>query len=282
MSKSNLHWKSYVRPGRIFGNLYFVGTYAASSHIIDTGEGLIMIDTGYAEGAYLVLHNIWDLGFCPYDIKYIIHSHGHYDHVGATRALAELTGAKTAISRIDAPMVDGTLVGEGTDIAKGSVDMTLARELGYEFKDFFTPDILLDDGDVLTLGNTSIRCVATPGHTDGTMSFFFDVTDGTNTYRVGTHGGSGTNTQTDDFIRRYGITTQCRRDYMASLDRLEQEHVDIHMGNHVWNNDTDKKLKILNDDPDGPNPFIDPEAWGKFLAVRRAAGEKIMAETKME
>ena len=110
MSKSNLHWRSYVQPGRIFGNLYFVGTYAASSHIIDTGEGLIMIDTGYAEGAYLILHNIWDLGFCPYDIKYIIHSHGHYDHVGATCAIAKLTGAKTAISRIDAPMVDGTLV----------------------------------------------------------------------------------------------------------------------------------------------------------------------------
>jgi glyoxylase-like metal-dependent hydrolase (beta-lactamase superfamily II) len=118
MSKSNLHWRSYVQPGRIFGNLYFVGTYAASSHIIDTGEGLIMIDTGYAEGAYLILHNIWDLGFCPYDIKYIIHSHGHYDHVGATCAIAKLTGAKTAISRIDAPMVDGTLVGEGTDIAR--------------------------------------------------------------------------------------------------------------------------------------------------------------------
>ena len=44
-------------------------------------------------------------------------------------------------------MVDGTLIGEGTDIAKGSVDMSLARELGYEFKDFFTPDILLDEKD---------------------------------------------------------------------------------------------------------------------------------------
>jgi metallo-beta-lactamase class B len=160
--------------------------------------------------------------------------------------------------------------------------MSLARELEYEFKDFFTPDILLDDGDVLTLGNTSIRCVATPGHTDGTMSFFFDVTDGEKTYRVGTHGGSGTNTQTDDFIRRYGITTKCRRDYLESIDKLALEHVDIHMGNHVWNNDTDKKLKKLNDDPDGPNPFVDPEEWGKFLAVRRAAGEKIIAESELE
>ena len=65
--------------------------------------------------------------------------------------------------------------------------------------------------------------------------------------------------------------------WQASTDW--REHVDIHMGNHVWNNDTDQKLKILNDDPDGPNPFLDPTDWGRFLATRRAAAEKILGET---
>ena len=56
-------WEGYVKPGRIFGNLYFVGTKPSSTHIIDTGDGLILIDPGHLENFYLVVNNIWELGF---------------------------------------------------------------------------------------------------------------------------------------------------------------------------------------------------------------------------
>lgn len=84
---SSLHpWEGYMPPFRIWGNIYFVGTSPASTHIIDTGEGLIMIDSGYQHSLYLVLENMRKLGLDPMDIKYIVHTHGHIDHCGATRA----------------------------------------------------------------------------------------------------------------------------------------------------------------------------------------------------
>lgn len=62
-------WEKYIRPSKLIGNLYFVGTYEASTHLIDTGDGLILLDPGYAESLYMVINNIWQLGFKPTDIK---------------------------------------------------------------------------------------------------------------------------------------------------------------------------------------------------------------------
>lgn len=91
-----------MEPFRVFGNLYFVGTEPASAHLIDTGAGLILLDSGYPETLYLVLDSIRRLGFRLEDLALILHSHGHIDHIGGTRALVELTGAKTAIGAADA------------------------------------------------------------------------------------------------------------------------------------------------------------------------------------
>ena len=114
-------WKARMTPFKVIGNLYFVGTIPASAHLIDTGDGLILLDSGYPETLYLVLQSIYELGFNPYDIKYILHSHGHIDHIGGTRALAELTGAKTVIGRLD------------LDYVTGDRDLTFARELDMIF-----------------------------------------------------------------------------------------------------------------------------------------------------
>ena len=142
-------WLGKMTPFRIFGNTYFVGTYQASCHLIDTGDGLIMIDPGYTKTAYLVINSIYQLGFKPQDIKYIINTHWHGDHIEATAAFADLTGAKTLLGRDDVKNA----------------------------KPYFTPDIIVDDGDTLSLGNITIRFVHTPGHTKGTISPFYEDTD---------------------------------------------------------------------------------------------------------
>ena len=90
-----------MTPFKIVGGVYFIGTYQASCHLIDTGDGLILIDSGYTNTAYLVIDSIYKLGFKPEDIKYIINTHWHYDHVEATAAFADLFGAKTLIERDD-------------------------------------------------------------------------------------------------------------------------------------------------------------------------------------
>ena len=156
MSSENLlhcPWKGYIKPFKIFGNLYFVGHIAASTHIIDTDDGIILIDPGMPNALYLVLENIRSLGLDPYRIKYIICTHGHYDHLGSAKALAELTGATTFLGA------------EDREYANGSVDLTWARELGFVYYENFEPDVLLKDGDKIILGNTEILFREAAGHT---------------------------------------------------------------------------------------------------------------------
>lgn len=230
-------YEGKIEPFRLAGNIYFVGTIQASSHLIDTGDGLILLDTGYENTLYLVIESIRKLGFDPYDIKYIINTHWHWDHTAASGMMADLTGAKNIIGKEDADYV----------VEKG----------------YFIPDITVSDGDVISLGNTKIECMHTPGHTKGTYSFFMDVTHGGKTYRAGTFGGAGLNSLVPEFATYY---EGCREDYRNSINRLLGEKVDIFIGNHCWNNDTDGKgKKVLGGEADA---FIDDREWGKFLNSR--------------
>ena len=259
-------WEGYMEPFRIFGNLYFVGTTFCSSHVIDTGDGLILLDSNYPQCTYLILENMRKVGLDPYDIKYILHSHGHYDHIGGTRAIVELTGAKTVIGRADREYVNGTL------------DLTWAKELGFEFYEMFEPDILLDDGDIFECGNTKIRCVSTPGHTPGVMSFFFDVTDGKNTYTAAMLGGAGMNSMRLKFLDAYGLPHSLRDDFINSLARVHDEHVDILIGNHPGDVDTAGKYRRMCEGEE--NPFLDTTAWHRRLAYCRKQFDDMVAEGK--
>lgn len=239
-------WLGKMRPFKIIGNTYFVGTYQASCHLIDTGEGLIMIDPGYSKTAYLVLDSIYQLGFCPKDIKYIIITHWHGDHAEATEAFADLSGAKTILGR--------------DDVEKAAK--------------YFTPDITVSDNDILSLGNTSIRFVHTPGHTKGTISFFYDVEDGGRTYRVGMFGGAGLNTMRKGAFDFEG----CREAYLSSVELLKKERVDVFIGNHTWNNDTyGKSMKLFAGEE---NPFIDDKLWVCFLENYERRLVKIISEDR--
>ncbi len=249
-------WEDYVSPIKITDNLFFVGAKGGSSHIIDTGEGLIMIDSGYPQTLYQVLHNMHLMGLDPMNIKYIVHSHGHYDHLGATKALIELTGAKTFLGAPDEAY------------ANGKADLTWARELGAKaYTEAFQPDVLLNDGDVITLGNTKIECVSTPGHTPGTMTFFFNTFYKGKEYVAAMHGGVGLNSMRKAFLDKYGLSYSCREDFLSGLDRVRNRHVDIFIGNHVGNNDTLGKAKRITPDF---NPYIDPTEWARFIDEKKA------------
>lgn len=239
-------YEGRMTPFKIFGNLYFVGSYCESSHLIDTGDGLILIDTGSIENLHLIVNSIYELGFKPQDIKYIINTHWHWDHAEGSGSLAHLAGAKTIIGRRDADNV----------------------------RRYFEPDILISDGDKLELGNTVISFMETPGHTEGTLSFFFDVTEGDKTYRVGMFGGAGANTLVPGELYYQGN----REDYRASINRLRKEKVDVFIGNHVWNNDTEVKGKILLET--GENRFIDDKLWGEFLDFCEKRLDKIIENEK--
>ena len=243
-------WEGSFKPLRIFGNLYFVGTSPASVHIVDTGEELIMLDTGYQQSLYMVLDNIYRVGLDPHDIKYILLTHGHIDHMGAAKALRELTGAKIALGK------------EDRDYANGTLDLSYAKELDMEFSETFEPDILLSDGDVIELYDTRIRAVATPGHTPGAMSYFFNVSDGKDTFIAGLHGGMGINTLCKEFLKKYDLSYTLREDFVHSMLRLNEEHVDIFLGNHMQHNHTERKAELIKSG--NKLAFVDPDEWQSY------------------
>ncbi|MBR2885646.1 MAG: MBL fold metallo-hydrolase, partial [Clostridia bacterium] len=182
----NNHYEGRMKPFKIIRNVYFVGCFPASSHLIYTREGLILIDTGYNDTLHLLINSIWELGFSSYDVKYIVHTHWHGDHTEATKAFAHLTGAKTFIGKRDAGKA----------------------------QQYFNPDVLLKEGDTVTLGNTTIEIMETPGHTEGCISVFFETEENGNKYKVGMFGGAGANT----LVRGTFDYDDCREDYRNSLN----------------------------------------------------------------
>lgn len=236
----------------MIGNLYFVGTREASSHLIDTGDGLILIDTGYEECADIVVKSMSELGFDIKDVKIILHSHGHYDHTDATAKLLTLAPeAKTYLSFFDIKYIRG-----------------------------FTPDFDINDGDVITLGNTRIECMFTPGHTEGTVSFFFDVVEGGVTYRAAMFGGAGVNQLKKAYMNKRDVPYLCRGLFLDSIERLLEEKVDVFIGNHASQNRTCEKYDKMQSSE--TNPFINPEEWGKFLNRTRAAMIRVMDQERRE
>jgi len=235
-------WNGRIEPFCIINNVYFVGTYHASTHLIDTGDGLILIDPGYSDDLYMVMDSIHRLGFDPLNIKYIVNTHWHGDHTEATKALAGFTGAKTLIGR--------------DDVEKA--------------KKYFDADIIVSDGDTLELGNTKMEFMETPGHTKGCISFFFMSGE----YRVGMFGGAGANTMASGHFDYDG----CREGYRASIERLRHEKVDVFIGNHVWNNDTERKSLRMRET--GENPFIDDKIWCEFLNFCENRLDKVIESEK--
>jgi len=260
-------YKYAVHPFKIFGNIYYIGNSNVSSHLIDTGDGLILIDTTYPHTFPLLVNSIWEAGFSIYDVKYILHSHGHFDHFGGTVPLAALTKAKTFLGALDARMF------------RECPDMTLGMDSPHCHLELFTPDVEMEDGQIITLGNTEIRAVLTPGHSPGVMSFFFKVTDGNETYTAAMQGGAGLITLGMRYYTTFNIDpVGPRKSFLEGIKKIENEKVDIPLGNHPSFNKTLEKREKMLANPNGPNPFIDPSEWQSFLSDVKLRFEKMLAE----
>ncbi len=242
----------YLKPFKILGNLYYVGDKRVCAHLIDTGEGLILFDAGYQHTIHMLVDSIWSLGFNPRDVKYLILSHGHYDHFGACNEFRALYGVKSFMSKADCEMLKNTP-------RAGLLDMNpnphaLLPVIDYEF----------EDDEIISLGNTQIECVLSPGHSPGTTSFFFDITDSGKTYQVGYFGGTGFLTLYRDFLKKYELPLELQEQFAQTLNDLKSRQVDISLGNHPAQNSTLKKRRLMIENP-AVNPFIDPEEWCVYL-----------------
>jgi metallo-beta-lactamase class B len=162
----------YASPYKVFDNLYWLGTRQHSSWALRTSDGLIIIDTNFAWATEPeIINGVTTLGLDPRQIKYVVISHAHGDHDQGAAELQKRYGAKVVMGAAD---WDATLQRPAT--AAGGVptrDVVVARE-----------------GMKLTLGDTTVDIVSTPGHTPGTLSYVFPVKDQGRTVMVAYSGGT--------------------------------------------------------------------------------------------
>lgn len=165
-------WSEPYPPFRIVGNLYYVGTYDLASYLIVTNEGNMLINTGLAASTSLIKKNIEALGFSFTDIKVLLTTQAHFDHVGAMAEIKEQTGAKMMVNDKDAGVLSD---GGSSDYEFGQNGPTFAP---------IEVDQQLKDRETIELGTMQIVMLHHPGHTKGSSSYLFDVVDGNQQYKV--------------------------------------------------------------------------------------------------
>ena len=166
------NWSFPYAPFRMAGNLYYVGTYDLACYLITTPGGHILINSGLAESVPMIQEHIETLGFKLKDVKIMLATHAHYDHVAGFAEIKKLTSAKIMMNENDAPVLAD---GGKSDYVFGHKGPTFAA---------VKADALLRKNDTIKFGGMEIVALHTPGHTKGATSFLFDVKDDSSTYKV--------------------------------------------------------------------------------------------------
>ena len=148
----------FTEPAKVFDNLYFVGTKFHSSWALTTSEGIILIDTLYEYASdEAIVGGLRKLGLDPATVKYVIISHAHGDHVGGAKLMQDRFGSRIVMGAPDWDVIEKSV----NQYPNGKPKR----------------DIVATDGQKITLGDTSVTLVLTPGHTPGTVSMLFEVKD---------------------------------------------------------------------------------------------------------
>lgn len=163
-------WDDYDKPAppvRIFGNTYLVGTCGISSILITDPAGDILIDGGPEKDADLIAANIRKLGFRLTDIKYLLQSHEHFDHVGGLAKLQRMTGAELIASPAAASVLNSGMPSEDDPQAESKQRFPAAHV-----------DRVVNEGEQVRLGNTVLMALSTPGHTPGALTWHWGSCQG--------------------------------------------------------------------------------------------------------
>jgi metallo-beta-lactamase class B len=242
-------WVKDYEPFRIAGNLYYVGTYDLACYLITTPKGNILINTGVAGSAAMIRTHVEALGFKFSDIKILLATHAHFDHVGALADIKKATGAKVMINQYDAPVLaDG-----------GNSDYVFGGK-GSSFKPV-KADRILHDHDTVKLADMQIIVLHHPGHTMGACSFLFDVKDEHRVYRV-----LIANMPTIlDETKLSGMPgyPNVAKDYAYTLSELKNLKFDIWLASHASQFALQEKHKP--GDGYHPEAFIDPKGYNSAV-----------------
>ncbi len=146
-------WNDPFPPHKVMDNMYYVGTKELASFLIVTPQGNILMNSDYEASVPVIRASVEKLGFKFSDIKILIAGHAHPDHVEGDALVKELTGAQVVVGRVDAPATK--------TFRPGGKEHPIDR--------------LVDDGDTVTLGGTTLTAHIMPGHTKGCLAWSTDL-----------------------------------------------------------------------------------------------------------
>ncbi|PKB13366.1 metallo-beta-lactamase superfamily protein [Novosphingobium kunmingense] len=218
------------QPIEVFDGVYSIGDDANNIWAIDTADGIILIDTlsSEADARGTIIANMVRMGLDPKRIRYILITHNHLDHFGGAAYLKSLSNARIGMAQADweAQVTRGNLPLKGPN-------------------DFF-----LTDGQIITLGDRSVTVVLTPGHTPGTASLLFPVTDKGKPYMASLFGGQGSPNDLQSLM----TFRQSLNHFADYTDRMQ---ADVVLSNHTVGDDGLSRVAKLALRRDGePNPYV--------------------------
>ncbi|HUR19214.1 MAG TPA: MBL fold metallo-hydrolase [Vicinamibacterales bacterium] len=220
-----------VAPVRVFDNLYFVGLPDVYAWALDTGEGIILFDSlnNSRDAQMTVVGGMTQLGLDPARIRYVVISHEHADHYGGARYLQQRFGARVVAS-------------DAAWRAMAGSSPTAAPEPPNR-------DMVVADGDTLSLGATTLRFYSTPGHTSGALSTVVPVTESGQRHLAFLLGGPRT------------VSLATSREMLASTQRIatlaKAAGVDVELNDHSYIDDSLPTLEAVRSrQPGQSNPFV--------------------------
>jgi metallo-beta-lactamase class B len=253
-------WDKPGPPVRIHGNTYLVGTCGISAILVTGNDGHVLIDGGTEAGAELIASNIRRLGFKLKDVKYLLHSHEHIDHVGGIARLQQLTGATLVASREAAKVFATGAAGPGDPQAGMHPPFSAAQVAR-----------VIRDGETVRLGDLSLTAIVTPGHTPGALSWHWGSCDGGACRRI-VYADSLSPISSDKY--RFSDHPDYVAVFRAGLARLSTTECDILLTPHPSASDMINRMA-------GKAPLVNNNGCRDYAASKgKALDERLAAEAK--
>jgi metallo-beta-lactamase class B len=254
-------WNEPFPPHRIADNLYYVGSKGLSTYLITTRAGHILINSSFERTVPMIRANVEQLGFKFSDVKILLASHAHNDHVEGHALIKELTGAQVYV-----------MEGDDKVIANGGRGQYLYHSVWKPCK----VDRVLKDGDQVRLGEATLTARLTPGHTRGCTTWTMKAKDRGKTYDVVIVGSPNVNEgfRLVDNRDYPGIAT----DFARTFQVLKSLPCDIFLGAHGSYYGMEAKYARLKSG--GPNPFVDPDGYRAYIKDREKAYLDTLAQQK--
>ena len=246
-------WNKPFPPHKVIGNVYYVGSAQLASFLITTTDGHILVNSSFETTVPVIRAAVEKLGFTFTDIRIVVGSHAHGDHMEGDALVKELTKAQVMAMEQDVPAL--------RNLRPGGKEHPIDR--------------VLKDGDEVTLGGTTIVAHRTGGHTKGCTTWTLRAQDAGRAYNVLISCSIGVNpgyvlVNNKDY-------PEIAQDYVRSFKVMRSLPVDVFLGAHGSFYNLAEKYMRLEKGGGGPNPFIDPEGFRQYVD----SAEKIF-QTRLE